>query len=105
MRMVADHARGVRSEPRHQTRARRIADRLLAVGSVEPNGGRRESIQVRRMNVLRAVTSQFGTQVINRDEQYVWRRFGTRVRAHGERLRGARKKGQGGEQANGRRSH
>ena len=51
--------------------ARRIAHRLLAIGALEEQPARGEPVDVRRLDVLRAVAAEFGPQVVRDDEEDV----------------------------------
>ena len=51
------------------TRARWIANRLLAIGALEDHPARGEPINVRRLNVLRAIAAEFRPQIIRDDEE------------------------------------
>jgi len=69
--MIASHSNGLRHHSRHQTRSRRIADCLLAIGAIESKRRFSEGIDMGTMDVAGSVASQFRTQIIDRDEQQI----------------------------------
>ncbi len=71
MRVVAGDAAGIRTQPRHQAGAGRIADSLLAVGTLKTNPGFGQCIDMWTDNVIGSVAPQFRPQVIHGDEQDV----------------------------------
>ena len=61
--------RRIGPQPRHDAGPRGIANRLLAVGAIKQNPARRKGVNVRRLDRLRAITSQLWTQVVHGDEK------------------------------------
>src|SRR5262249_50340787 len=66
------HHTGLRRIPSgEQRRARRVAERILGVSPLEPNSARGQTVYVRRLDELIAVTTQLGPQVVRSDEEDV----------------------------------
>lgn len=64
-------AGGVGPRPAQQAGPGGRAHRLLAIGAFEKQTGLRDPVDVRAVDVPAAVAAQFGSQVIDSDEQHI----------------------------------
>ena len=64
VRRVIQHAARRREAPGEERRARRIAERELAIRAVEPHRARGELVHVRRQHPLRAIATDLRTPVV-----------------------------------------
>lgn len=69
---VVRDAIAVGSSAGEQRSSRRMADRLLAIGSFEEAAARGQLIDVRGDGILRAIATEFRAQVVDGDEKDVW---------------------------------
>ena len=67
---VAEHAGFRRPAAVEHEGARRIAERILRVGTVKAHAGRGQAVQVRRLGQA-AITAQLRAQVVRDDEEHV----------------------------------
>ena len=65
------HLCGIRSQAREHRRARWRAHRLLAVGVIEDQSTRRDAVDVRGLHDLVPIAPEFGSKVIDGDEEDV----------------------------------
>src|SRR5262249_29410130 len=65
------HPGRIRTQPREEADTRRIANRLLAVGTRKHHPRRGEPVEVRRLDMLDAVAAEVAAHVIDGDEQHI----------------------------------
>ena len=70
-RIVDEACRIIWIHSGEHTCARSAADRCIAEGVVEENSTFGEAVEVRSMNILNAITSHFGTQVVGHNKKHV----------------------------------
>jgi hypothetical protein len=68
---VVEHTGGRGQAARHERGAGRIAQRILAIGTLEAHAPRRQFVEVRRLH-RRAVAAQLWPQVVAQNEEDVW---------------------------------
>lgn len=69
--VVRINADGRRPQAAQHAVARRIANRHLAIGPLEPHGRSRQRVDPRGVHVVRAVAFQLGPQIVDGDEENV----------------------------------
>jgi hypothetical protein len=88
---VAQNAAGMRIQPRPNRRARRRADRLAVVGSIETDSSRGDAIKVWRLQACLPITVQHivANRLAQDDDRLPWGWCGTMRKYRRCRLRGA----------------